>query len=118
MLTEAINKALANLDAAGNNKATSDSYIQLRETAPAQLKAIRAQLEQDKQIPAEIKLSVGRDSSFEEIERELLQEKANLAAVETKRADLEAQLDYIKGTADDDTETTGQRETGQGRSRG
>ena len=95
-LTEGINKALANLDAAGNNKVTTDSYIQLRETAPAQLKAIRAQLEKQKQAPAEISLSVSSDSSFEEIERELLQEKANLAAVEAKRADLDAQLESVK----------------------
>jgi potassium efflux system protein len=95
-LTEGINKALANLDAAGNNKATTDIYIQLRATAPAQLTAIRAQLELEQQAPDKIELSVNSDSSFEEIERELLQEKANLAAVETKRTDLEAQLESVK----------------------
>ncbi len=40
-LTETLNKALSNLEAVRSNKATTDSYIQLRETAPAQVKTIR-----------------------------------------------------------------------------
>lgn len=95
-LTEGINKALSNLDTAGNNRATAESYIQLRETAPAKIKAIRAQLDKKDQGPAEIKLPVSTDSSFEEIERALLQEKANLAAVEARRLDLEALLESVK----------------------
>jgi potassium efflux system protein len=95
-LVESINKALANLDAISNNKATTESYIQLRETAPAQVKSIQAKLKKDKLAPAAIKLSVSKNSSFEEMERALLQEKANLAAVEAKRADLESQLAAVK----------------------
>jgi potassium efflux system protein len=92
-LTETLNNALSNLESVRSNKEATDSYVQLRETAPAQVKAIREQLEKDKQAPAEITVSVTRDSSFEEVEQALLQEKANLAADKAKLADLNAQLE-------------------------
>jgi potassium efflux system protein len=92
-LIEAINKALANLETAQDNKAIIDSYILLRETSPAQIKKIRDQLEKDKQAPPKISLSVTSKSSLEEIEQASLQEKANLAAVGAKRDDLVAQLE-------------------------
>ena len=95
-LTEAIKKSLTNLETASNNQATSNSYIELRKTAPAQVKEIRAQLEKEKQAPSEISLSVTPDSSLEEVEQALLQEKANLASVDSKRADLVAQLESIR----------------------
>ena len=96
-LTETINKALANLKTAQDNKATTDSYIQLRAAAPAQIMEIRAQLGKAKETPAEIRVSSTLDTPFEAIEQELLQEKANLAAVEAKRSDLEVQLESAKG---------------------
>ncbi len=92
-LTEILNNALSNMETARSNKATTDIYIQLRETAPAEVKKIREQLEKDKQAPVDITVSVTLDSSFEEIEQALLQEKANLAAMKAKRADLIAQLE-------------------------
>ncbi len=92
-LTETLNKALSNLEAVRSNKATTDDYIKLRETAPAQVKTIREQLEKDKQAPAEISISVTHDSSFHEVEQALLQEKANLAAVKAKLAEVIAQLE-------------------------
>ena len=95
-ITEMINKALANVETERNNKATTEEYIRLRETAPAQTNAIRADLETQASVPPEVKLSVTRDSPFEDIERELLQEKANLAAVRAKHADLEGQLEASK----------------------
>ena len=92
-LTETINKALANLETAHDNQATTDSYIQLRKASPEQVKSIQTKLEKEKEAPEEITVSATPDTSFEEIEQELLQEKANLAAVKAKRADLIAQLE-------------------------
>ena len=92
-LTETLNKAQSNLEAARSNKDTTNDYIQLRETAPAQVKAIRDALEKDKQAPADITISVNHDSSFGEVEQALLQEKANLASVKAKLADVIAQLE-------------------------
>ena len=96
-LTETINKSLANLETARDNKSTTDSYIQLRAAAPVQIMEIRAQLEKAKESPAEIRVSSTLDTPFEVVEQELLQEKANLAAVKAKRADLEVQLESAKG---------------------
>ena len=95
-LTEILNKALANLETTSTNQAAIDSYIELRKTAPAQIKKIREQLEKVKQAPADITLSVTRDSPVEAIDQALLQEKANLAAVDAKRADLVGQLESTK----------------------
>ena len=97
LLTETIKKSLANLETARDNKSTTDSYIQLRAAAPVQVMEIRAQLGKAKEAPAEIKVSSTLDTPFEAIEQELLQEKANLAAVKAKRADLEVQLESAKG---------------------
>ncbi len=95
-ITEMINKALANLETARNNKKTTENYIQLRESAPDMTSAIRTVLEKQASLSPEVKLSVNRNSPFEDIERELLQEKANLAAVKAKRADIESQLEASK----------------------
>jgi potassium efflux system protein len=95
-LTEAVNKALANLEAAASNRETMDSYVKLRDTAPDKVKQIRAQLEKEKQSQQQISLSVTPDTPFKDIERKFLQEKANLAAVQTKLEDIEAQLERSK----------------------
>ncbi len=95
-ISEMINKALANIETARNNKLTTEEYIRLRETTPEMTKKIRAVLEEQASVPPEVKLTVTRDSPFEDIERELLQEKANLVAVKARRADLESQLETSK----------------------
>jgi potassium efflux system protein len=95
-ITGMINKALANLETARNNKVTTEEYIRLRESAPEMTRKIRAALEKQASVPPEVKLTVTRESPFEDVERELLQEKANLAAVKAKRADLESQLETSK----------------------
>ena len=95
-ITEMINKALANIETASNNKKTTEDFIRLRESAPEMTKAIRNVLEKQASVPPEVKLAVNSDSPFEEIERELLQEKANLAAVKAKRGDIEGELEASK----------------------
>ena len=92
-LVETLNQALGNLETIETSKATTSKYIQSRKTAPEEASAIRAQLEGDRERDSEVTVKANADSSFDVIEGELLQEKANLAAVEAKLADLEAQLE-------------------------
>ena len=92
-LVETINKALGNLETIKTNKATTESYIQARKTAPEQASAIRTKLETDRETDSEVSVKATADSPFDVIEGELLQEKANLAAVQAKLADLEGQLE-------------------------
>jgi potassium efflux system protein len=92
-LLETLNKALGNLEAIKNNQANTESYELLRKAAPQQAAAIREQLEADDRDDADVSVEATADSSFDLIEAELLQEKANLAAVQAKLSDLQAQLD-------------------------
>ena len=92
-LVETINKALGNLETIKTNKATTASYVQARTTAPDQASAIRTKLETERETDSEVSVKATADSPFDVIEGELLQEKANLAAVQAKLADLEAQLE-------------------------
>ena len=92
-LVETLNKALGNLEAIKNNQANTESYELLRKAAPQQAAAIRKQLEADDRDDADVSVEATADSSFDLIEAELLQEKANLAAVQAKLSDLQAQLD-------------------------
>ena len=92
-LLETINKALGNLEAIKNNQANTESYELLRKAAPEQAAAIRKELEVDDRDDADVSVNATADSSFDLIEAELLQEKANLAAVQAKLSDLQAQLD-------------------------
>ena len=92
-LVETLNKTLGNLEAIKTSKATTESYVQARKTAPEQAAAIRKQLEEDDRDDADVSVEATADSPFDLIEAELLQEKANLAAVQAKLSDLQAQLD-------------------------
>jgi potassium efflux system protein len=92
-LVETLNKALGNLEAIKSNTATTESYMQARKSAPEQASAIRAKLDAESKNDSEVTVQATADSPFDEIEGELLQEKANLAAVQAKLADLEAQLE-------------------------
>jgi potassium efflux system protein len=92
-LTEMLNNALGNLETARTNKATTDTYSQAVKTAPEQVKEIRAKLDAAGEDQAEVAVKATEASPFDEIERELLQEKANLAAVKARLADLETRLE-------------------------
>ena len=94
-LVEMLNKALGNLEAIKTGKANTESYIQARKTAPEQAGAIRAKLDAERENDSAVTVKATADSPFDEIEGELLQEKANLAAVQAKLADLEAQLETV-----------------------
>ncbi|HBE93801.1 MAG TPA: mechanosensitive ion channel protein MscS, partial [Gammaproteobacteria bacterium] len=92
-LVETLNKTLGNLEAIKTNKAATESYVQARKTAPEQTSAIRTELDADRESDSEVSVKATADSPFDVIEGELLQEKANLVAVQAKLADLEAQLE-------------------------
>jgi potassium efflux system protein len=92
-LVEMLNSALGNLETARANKVTAETYIQAVKTAPQQAQKIRDELDRHKQTPDEVTVAATEASPFDEIQRELLQEKANLAAVQAKLADLESQLE-------------------------
>jgi len=92
-LVETLNKTLGNLEAIKTSKAATESYVQARKTAPEQTRTIREKLEAERENDAEVSVKATADSSFDVIEGELLQEKANLVAVQAKLADLEAQLE-------------------------
>ena len=91
-LVETINKTLGNLEAIKTSKANTGKYVQDRKNAPDQTREIREKLDADRENDSEVTVKANSDSSFDAIEGELLQEKANLAAVQAKLADLEGQL--------------------------
>ena len=95
-LVERLNNALGNLETIRANKDTIETYLQAVKTAPQQAMEIRTQLEAEAQDPREIKVTATDASPFEEVERELLQEKANLSAVAARLADLESRLESAK----------------------
>jgi len=91
-LSELLTKALAHLEAARSNDANTEAYKKALQTAPEQTEEIRKLLEEAAIEDAEVTVKATVDSPFEQIEQELLQEKANLAAVKAKQADVEDQL--------------------------
>ena len=92
-LVETINKALGNLEAIKTSQATTEGYVQARKTALDQARVIREQQVMDDKEDSEVTIKATTDSPFDVIEAELLQEKANLAAVQAKLSDLRGQLD-------------------------
>jgi potassium efflux system protein len=91
-LTDLYNKALAHREKASVHNTTTGAYQQARETAAAQAKAIRDELAQSQKTAQNVVLDVSDATPLAEIDQQLLIEKANHAAVETKLAKLEEQL--------------------------
>jgi potassium efflux system protein len=91
-LTSLLTKALGSLEAVRSNDAAAEAYQQALQTAPLQTDKIREKLDKAAAEDAEVSIKSTQDSPFEQIEQELLQEKANLAAVKAKLGDVEDQL--------------------------
>ena len=91
-VVELYRKALSNLEAAAVNEETARTYIQARKTAPDKARTLRAKLEKARQAQPVITLHATEKTTVEQIERKLLAEKANLAAVGARLSDLETQL--------------------------
>jgi potassium efflux system protein len=92
-LVEILNNALGNLETTRSNKATTEAYTQAVKTAPKEALKIHQQLDSDIKDAKEVTVTSTKASPFNDIERELLQEKANLAAVSTKLDDFQARLE-------------------------
>ncbi len=91
-LTELYRKAISHLEAENSNSGAAEGFSKARETAPTQAKEIRAELEEAEKAPPTETVSVTEETPLPEVEQQLLTEKANLAAVEAKLADLNEQL--------------------------
>ncbi|HYQ73486.1 MAG TPA: hypothetical protein VET88_16370, partial [Gammaproteobacteria bacterium] len=91
-LTSLLTKTLGYLEAVRTNDAATASYKQALQTAPQQTDALREKLDKASAEDAVANIESTADSPFEDIEQELLQEKANLAAVKEKLANIEDQL--------------------------
>jgi len=91
-LSDLLTKTLGYLEAIRSNKAAGEAYQQALQTAPQEAAAIREQLGKDAASNTEVTVQATDASPYEEIEQELLQEKANLAAVRAKQTDLEDQI--------------------------
>jgi potassium efflux system protein len=92
-LTELYRKSLSNLEAAEASDASARRFTHARETAADEARHIRAKLEQAKQASPTVSLTISEQAPVEDIERELLKEKANQAAIEAKLSELEQELD-------------------------
>jgi len=91
-LTSLLTKALGNLEAMRSNEAATEAYQQALQEAPQQTEEIRGKLDKAAATEDAVTIKSTEDSPFQEIEQELLQEKANLAAVKEKLSDVEEQL--------------------------
>jgi len=91
-LTSLLTKALGNLQAIGSNDAATEAFRQTLQTAPQETDKIREKLDKAAADDTAASVMSTEDSPFEEIQQELLQEKANLAAVKEKLGDIEDQL--------------------------
>ena len=91
-LTEKYNKTLKNLEKANFWSTTTKAYLKARKTAAAEARAIRDKLAQAKATDPIARLDVSESTPIAEVDQQLLIEKANEAAVETKLAKVEEQL--------------------------
>jgi len=91
-LTSLLTKTLGYLEAVRSNDAATDTYQQALQNAPQQTDVLREKLDKAAAEDTVAGIRSTADSPFEEIEQELLQEKANLAAVKQKLGEIEDQL--------------------------
>jgi potassium-dependent mechanosensitive channel len=91
-LTSLLTKTLGYLEAVRSNDVATEAYQQALQTAPQQTDKIREALDNSTATDAQVSIKSTEDSPFQEVEQELLQEKANLAAVKEKLSDVEDQL--------------------------
>jgi len=91
-LTSLLTKTLGYLEAVRSNDAATVAYQQALQTAPQETDRIREKLDKAAAADSEVSIKSTEDSPYQEIEQELLQEKANLAAVKEKLSDIEDQL--------------------------
>jgi hypothetical protein len=91
-LVERYRKALSNLHRAGANAQAADDYRQAARSAPALIQAIRQQTDEVAARAPEDSLAVDPSLPLSQVEQLLQKEKADLAAVDARRADFEQRL--------------------------
>ncbi len=94
-LVELYRKSLRYLEERQSNNSTADKFVQARKTAPKLTKINRDKLAEKKKNTSEIRLKVSLKTPFTVVQQHLFIEKANLAAVEAKLADLELQMAFM-----------------------
>ena len=92
-LVELYRKALSNLQTASSNAQATEDFRRAAETAPAEVQAIREQMEESSVAPPEDSLEVDDSTTLRQIEQLLQKEKADLAAVDARRADFDKRLE-------------------------
>ena len=91
-LVEHYRKALSNLQTAGANLRAAEDFRLAAQSAPAEVEAIRQQMEEAAAQPPEDSLDLDPSLSLRQVEQLLQKEKADLAAVDARRADFEQRL--------------------------
>jgi potassium efflux system protein len=90
-------KALSNLQTAGANAQAADDFRLAAQRAPAEVEAIRQQMEEAAAQPPEDGLDLDPSLSLRQVEQLLQKEQADLAAVDARRADVEQRLAEAAG---------------------
>lgn len=96
-LVELYRKALSNLQTASSNAQAAEDFRGEAETALAQVQVIREEMEKSAASPPEDILEVDASNPLRQIEQRLQKEKADLAAVDARRADFGKRLEEEAG---------------------
>ncbi len=92
-LVELYRQALRQLERVRSNESSAKAFEEARKTAPEETAALRKKLEQAEAKPVTPEaLKITNRTSLGDLEQRLVKEKANLAAVETKLAEVEKSL--------------------------
>jgi len=92
-LVELYSKARTNLESVTADDTTTDRYKKDVEVAPLQTQTIREEIDNAQSRPPEDTLESVRDATLTRLEQLLQKEKADLAAVDARRADFEKRLE-------------------------
>jgi len=92
-LVELYRKALSNLQAAASNERAAEEFRQASEAGPAEVRALRQEMDEAEVKPPEKSLEADLSTPLPELEQLLQKEKADLVAVDAKRADMEKRLE-------------------------
>ncbi len=96
-LVELYRKALSNLQTASSNTRAAEDFRRAAETALAQVQTLREELDESDNPPPEDTLDIAPSTPLRQIEQRLQKEKADLAAVDARRADFEKRLEEETG---------------------
>ena len=94
---ELYRKALSNLQTASSNAQAAEDFRRAAETAPAEVQAHPRSDGRSRRLPPEDTLDVDPSTPLRQIEQLLQKEKADLAAVDARRADFEKRLEEEAG---------------------